>query len=162
MKKAIIGLLTIIYFLLLAQTVTAQNNFCNESLVDHLGQKIEREDLIKGTTIFMITSYTCPPCVNSIPKYDLLREKNPEVFVVGILDNDSLYIESFRAKYKKEFWFPKVVDTELLLAKKYWKTKTWPEYHIYSNGELIKILSSANERTYKKMFKLLDDLEERK
>ena len=136
-----------------------KHNICTESFTDHTGETISNDSICRGTTLLMITSYTCGPCIASIPTYNKIQESFPHVFVFGILDNDSLYIEQFKEKNGKEFWFPKVVDTDLTLSKKYWKKKLWPEYHIYYKGDRVKVISGASDKNYQKLFALLEELE---
>ena len=132
---------------------------CNEVLIDHKGVQLNNDSLRNGVSVFIITSYTCGYCIKSIPLYNDLRKNFPLVSFVGILNNDSSFIEQFKTKYSKEFWFPKIPDTDLKLSKRYWKKTVWPEYHIYNNGKLVKRLVDASDKTYNKLNEILKELQ---
>ncbi len=142
-------------------TYSQKKNLCNENLVDYKGIKINNDSIKSGTTIFFITSYTCGWCIKSIPKYEKIKTEYPRVNCIGILDNDSLFIENFKLKHKQEFWFTKISDPNLILATKYWKRKVWPEFHIYRNGKLIKRLVDASDETFNKLINIIDKFEKK-
>jgi hypothetical protein len=53
----------------------------------------------------------------------------------------------------------KIVDTDLKLSEKYWKKQVWPEYHIYKNGQLVKRLVDASDKTFNSLTTLIKKLE---
>jgi thiol-disulfide isomerase/thioredoxin len=146
-------------FFWVTNTFSQKSSLCNETLVDYLGNTLDNSKLNHGVTVFLITSYTCGPCIQSIPKYDRLKTEFPQVNFIGILDNDSTYISNFKKLHGKEFWFPKIVDTDLKLSEKYWKKQVWPEYHIYKNGQLVKRLVDASDKTFNSLTTLIKKLE---
>jgi AhpC/TSA family len=152
-------LFIVIAVLFKSTTFCQANNFCNEKLVDYLGNTISNEQLKKGTTVFLITSYTCGPCVQNIPKYNKLKTDFPKVNFVGILDNDSNYIANFKKQFGKEFWFSKISDPNLSITNKYWKKQVWPQYHIYNNAKRLKVLIDASDKTFNKLVATLQKLE---
>lgn len=121
-----------------------------------------QQELSNGIVVFLVSSLTCGYCLNEIPFFNHLAKTYAEqknIRFIVLLDNKSKYINEYKSNYNlfyNQYWI--IIPGSLAYIKKIWKKKTFPEYHIFINGELKESFAYANKITRQEVSDYLKSL----
>lgn len=153
-------LLAVLLLLTFITSVAFAQSFPKKSITDIKGNEYLVDDLCENKVIFLIASLTCGYCLMEIPFYNQLSKNfSHKLKFVVLLENKTKYVDGYidsKETFYNQNWI--IIPKSMRTIRRIWKKKVFPEYHIYSNGKLVKSFAYSNKETREEVYSFLENL----